>query len=160
MRVVGNVLAFYGKEDFLSNHHYAVFTIKGITFDSMEKAIMYAKAMLFKDPEIAEKILQATHPQACKVLGRQVKNFNETKWAVNRPKIYRALLKFRYDQNPEDKQRLIDTHPLILAEAAEHDDIWGVKLKESDDRIGDPKLWKGLNICGATQQRLREHYLT
>ena len=36
--------------------------------------------VLFKDDEIAEKILKSDNPKNQKALGRQVKNFDETIW--------------------------------------------------------------------------------
>ena len=49
--------------------------------------MMYHKAVLFQDPETAEKIMIATKPAEQKALGRQVKNFDNGKWLENRDRI-------------------------------------------------------------------------
>ena len=41
---------------------------------------MYFLIVVFKDKEIADKILAATVPRDQKALGRQVKNFNDGVW--------------------------------------------------------------------------------
>lgn len=158
MRIVNNVLAFYTHRDFPSNHYAVEFRIKHLLFRGMEYYLMFSKAMLFNDPATAIQILQANHPQQAKLLGRQVAGFQETIWADRRESIYFSGLKARYDQNPDDKLRLLETFPLVLAEAAPRDRIWGTGLAESDDAIGDPANWTGQNLCGSTQQRLREFY--
>lgn len=161
MRVVNNILAFYGHWDIPSNHHRCKnpFKVKEYTFKTMEGYIMFSKAMLFGDHETAELILNEPHPQEQKILGRRVKPYDDDYWVHRRPGIYLAGLFHRYEQNPEDKAWLISTAPYTLAEASDRDLFWGTGFKETDQRIGQPDLWKGQNLCGRQQQVLRNYYL-
>jgi len=46
--------------------------------------MMYAKAMLFEEQEIAKKILNASSPGKMKALGRKVRGFQEGTWKKHR----------------------------------------------------------------------------
>lgn len=53
--------------------------------------MMYHKALLFSDQEMATQILSvaATNPKRVKALGRKVRNFDEAVWRENRERIVR-----------------------------------------------------------------------
>jgi len=146
---------FYGAENPLSQHYISYFTVKNIRFNCCEQFMMYCKAMYFKDFEIAEKILKEHSPTQQKYLGRKVKNFDEPKWIQKREHFVFIgnLNKFR--QNPDLKKFLLDTNDTELVEASQNDCIWGVGLSESDPKIHDKKNWRGLNLLGKTQERVR-----
>jgi len=158
MRQVGNVLAFYTRQDFLSNHYLCQFELHRVKFNSLEQSIMYAKAKLFDDDRIARLILQEPEPQRQKMLGRQVKPFDPVLWTSKIPIWYRMMLRAKYAQNPPLLDMLLATGELLLAEAAERDRIWGVGLTEDDPRIGDPAQWQGTNLCGAGNMWAREYF--
>lgn len=158
MRRIGNVTAFYSKRDFPSNHFLRNFTIRSVTFNCLEQFIMYVKAMHFGDPEIATQILQEPVPQQQKLLGRQVKSFNRPEWYRKIPGWYLKGCIARYEQNPMDLKMLLATGDTRLVEASPFDDIWGVKMEESDDNIQHPHLWRGSNLCGQGQEAAREYF--
>jgi ribA/ribD-fused uncharacterized protein len=58
----------------------APFIIDDIEFNTCEQYMMYKKAMLFGDLEIAERILQTSNPKAQKALGRKVRYFDDKVW--------------------------------------------------------------------------------
>lgn len=158
MRRVGNVIAFYSYRDFMSNHYLCTFKVKGITFGCMEQMIMYTKARCFGDLMIAQAILDEPRPQAQKLLGRKVTPYIDSVWSAKRPGWVLQGMIARYEQNPDDLQKLLDTGTTLLAEASERDTLWGVGLAEDDDRIGNPYEWLGRNLCGDLNMQAREHF--
>ena len=82
--------------------------------------MMYQKALLFEDKDIAEEILAAEHPKDQKALGRIVKNFDNKKWNANRELIVEEgnWYKFtRAKQGGEElRRRLLETGDRELVE--------------------------------------------
>src|SRR5579859_2014791 len=68
----------------LSQWWPAVFTVDGVRYPSAEHYMMAAKARLSGDAAAVEKILAAPDPGAAKALGRQVRGFDEQRWAGHR----------------------------------------------------------------------------
>ena len=68
----------------LSQWWPAAFTVDGVTYPSAEHFMMAGKALLFGDAETAERIRAAPHPGAAEALGRQVRGFDEQRWAERR----------------------------------------------------------------------------
>ena len=56
------------------------FTSNGLSFNCCEQYMMYSKAKLFEDFEIAERIMDAKTPKHQKMLGRTVDRFNPKIW--------------------------------------------------------------------------------
>ncbi len=65
-------------------------------FNCAEQWMMYHKAILFDDQNMASQIMKTTSPGKQKGLGAQVQNFDETKWIAARCEIVVKgnLLKF------------------------------------------------------------------
>lgn len=160
MRRWGNVVAFYTRRDFMSNHYRCHFKVKGVSFSSLEQFMMYCKAMLFNDRDVAELILKTDNPQAQKVLGRKVRGYVDAEWVAKREQFILTGMIEKYSQNPQERQWLLDTGDDILVEASERDTLYGVGLNEDDPRIGNPYEWKGANLCGVLTMKAREHLRT
>ncbi|BDD79755.1 hypothetical protein [Burkholderia phage FLC9] len=158
MRRWGNVTAFYSKRDFMSNHYISYFTVKGIRFNCLEQFMMYCKAMLFGDQIVADAILVCEEPQGQKMLGRKVKGYDDAVWVAKREGYILIGMIEKYSQNPQERQRLMDTGDTILVEASERDTTYGVGLNENDPRIENPYEWKGANLCGELTMKAREHF--
>lgn len=95
-----NIICFHNPDEingYLSNWFLSDFTKNNTTFSSMEQYMMYQKAKLFQDNDIASKILQTSDAGKIKALGRSVKNYDDTIWNGTRQIIvYEGLLeKFR-----------------------------------------------------------------
>ena len=58
-----------------------------MTFVCAEQYMMYHKAVLFKDAEIAARIMATECPAEHQALGRQVKGYQKALWYTNREKI-------------------------------------------------------------------------
>lgn len=122
----------------------------GIKFNCAEQYMMWRKAHLFSDSEIADRILNEKNPKAQKELGRLVKGFKPETWDLVKREIVTLATYLKFKQNPEIVN-WINTNfeeDCIFAEAAPWDSIWGIGLAPEDPRAADPKTWKGQNFLG------------
>lgn len=101
-------------------------------FTSAEQFMMFNKALLFLDWEIAAAIRKTNDPRMQKELGRQVKNFNPEVWEYARSEIVLMGNRMKFDQNEDLKQALLATAGTTLVEASPYDEIWGVGLSAND----------------------------
>jgi len=67
----------------------------------------------------------------------------------------RRAIWFKFTQNYDMKQTLLDTKDAILAESSPYDDFWGIKLHPNDPRARDPHQWQGTNWLGILLQEVR-----
>lgn len=157
-----DIICFHNADEmngYLSNWFLSDFIKDEIIFSSMEQYMMYQKAKLFGDLEIAEQILKTSNAAKIKAFGRSVKNYNDTIWNGTRQIIvYEGLLE-KFRQNNELCKKLIETKRCILAECAVQDKIWGIGLSMKDERRFDINEWKGQNLLGFTIMSVREKLL-
>ena len=131
-----------------SQWHIAKMNIDGITFNSCEQYMMFKKALLFEDIEIANLILKETNPREQKNWGRKIQNFDKAIWDANCLSIvYKGNLA-KFTQNEKLKEELLGTGDRFLVEASPLDKIWGIGMAESDKGVDNPENWKGLNLLG------------
>jgi ribA/ribD-fused uncharacterized protein len=145
-----------GKECF-SQWFPAPFQIDGRSFATAEHYMMFRKAMLFGDAEVAERILSASSPGAAKALGRSVRNFDEALWVERRSDIVVDGNLAKFSQSSRLTAYLLATKDRVLVEASPVDRIWGVGLSADDEHIENPERWRGLNLLGFALMRVREH---
>ena len=156
-----NIRCFHNPDEengYLSNWYLSEFKIDSIKFSSMEQYMMYKKAIVFDDTEIAKEILETTDVSKIKALGRQVLNYNDTHWNGVRQIIYKGLLE-KFSQNEDLKKRLLNTGNDILAECAVQDKIWGIGLSMKDVNRWDMEKWRGENLLGFALMMVREDLL-
>lgn len=148
------------RNGYLSNWYYVTFNEDGIEFSSSEQYMMYKKAILFGDREVAAKILKTTDNALIKKLGRQVRNFDEITWVRECENIMFNGLYAKFSQNKELKNKLLVTGNNMIAECSPYDKIWGIGLSISDMNRFDTDKWKGMNKLGkslmAVRDRLRQ----
>jgi ribA/ribD-fused uncharacterized protein len=156
MRKIGNITAFFGADDVLSNWHPCQFVYHDVTFTSVEKFMMFAKAKLFNDDASAKRILAARDPMSQKAIGRQVCGFELAVWETRRESIVYVGCREKFAQNPGIRSILLSAAPTQLVEASPYDLIWGVGIGKFDSRIGDPRHWRGMNLLGKTLMRVRD----
>lgn len=146
----------YGELGFLSNHYPSpIKTVyesgRTIVFNTVEQRMMYEKAMLFNDLEIAEKILQTDNPISQKKLGRLVKGFKNEIWEKKRNGIVIRACQQKFEQNlglRAKLKKLLKQSNTVLVEASPFDGIWGVRLPVEAEEIHDPSKWAGENRLG------------
>jgi ribA/ribD-fused uncharacterized protein len=116
--------------------------------------MMWRKAVLFNDAEIAAEALRETSPKLVKALGRRVRNFDKATWdAVARDTVRDGVL-LKFEQNERIRQVLLGTGDLVLAEAAPHDSIWGIGLA-ADVALQTPREQWGTNWLGQVLMEVR-----
>lgn len=157
------VIGFHNPDEeygFLSNWYLSDFVIDGIDFSSMEQYMMYKKAILFQDADVAKKILNTQDVGKIKALGRQVKNYDDVVWNGRRQLIiYEGLLE-KFRQNQDLRERLLETGDAILAECAVQDKIWGIGLSMTDEKRFLLSRWRGQNLLGFALMEVRDKIST
>jgi len=139
-----------------------IFGYTKITFLHAEQWMMYCKAKFFKDEEIAKKIMATESAEECKALGKKVSNFNKKDWNGNYDtesvayQVVQIGNYYKFSQNSGAKKTLLNTGNKIIVEASPYDDIWGIKLGESDPRILDERNWRGHNLLGKALMQVRK----
>ena len=152
---------FYNASSPFSNWYMVNFKDEnGLVYDCSEKYMMHHKALTFNDTEIAEKIMQANHPREQKALGRQIRNFKSEVWdAISRVVVYKGCY-FKFEQNPDLKEKLLSTKGTTLVECAGTNDlIWGCGFLSSEPESEQREKWTGTNWLGETLTKLREDFI-
>lgn len=150
---------FSGNNSPLSNWYPAKFIVDNETFSCSEQYMMWAKANLFGDTEMAQKILKSTSPKEHKAFGRKVKNFDPKIWDQNKEKIVLKALQAKFGQNPHLMNILQKTRPTLLVEASPWDKIWGIGYDETKAQQVDPSKW-GQNLLGKLLTQVRDEKIS
>ncbi len=150
---------FWRQQSPFSQWHPCGFRVGQARFTCAEQYMMYGKAQLFGDAEMAARILEARTPKEHKALGRKVRGFEGAVWERERERIVYEGNHAKFTQNEPLRAALLATKGTLLVEASPLDRIWGVGLSEEDPRIQDPAQWRGQNLLGKVLTRLREDLL-
>jgi ribA/ribD-fused uncharacterized protein len=78
--------------------------------------MMYHKALLMGDKEIAGKILKAETPAQAKTFGREVKSFQQQAWDSNCDRVVEEGNLLKFSQNTRLKDILIGTDDRVIVE--------------------------------------------
>ena len=126
---------------FLSNFYLCDITFDGIDYKNSEAAFQAQKC---EDTKMKLEFSQLT-PGAAKKLGKKVKLRKD--WEDVKVDIMRKVVKAKFDQNPEIREKLIATGNRCLIECnVWHDKFWGVSSG------------KGKNMLGRILMDLRKEY--
>lgn len=139
----------------LSQWWPATFKIGEQVFPTAEHFMMHSKAVLFKDEEIAKKILRTSSCKEVKALGREVRDFDSELWREHRFAIVLRGNLAKFSQNDDLKNYIFSTGETVIVEASPTDTIWGIGLDEAKARKLPPKDWRGLNLLGFALMRTR-----
>ena len=150
---------FFTEAHPFSQWYRSRFEALGHTFNCAEQYMMFGKAQLFGDVEVAQEILAADHPRTHKALGRKVRGFDDARWRREREGIVHAGNRAKFGQSPELRAALLATAGTTLVEASPYDRIWGIGLAATDPRAQDPTQWRGQNLLGQILTRLRDELL-
>jgi ribA/ribD-fused uncharacterized protein len=140
----------------LSQWWPAPFIVDGRVYATAEHWMMWSKAMLFGDAEVAEKVLTAKHPRQAKMLGRQVRGFDQPTWDGSRFAIVVDGSVAKFGQHDDLRAYLLGTGQRVLVEASPLDRIWGIGLSADDPRASDPVQWRGQNLLGFALMAARD----
>lgn len=125
------------------------FTENGRTFATAEQYMMYHKATTMGDMETAKKIMDTTHPDEQKALGREIKPWIQEKWDAVKYQIVVGGNILKFSQNPDAFEQIMTLGKgRHFVEASPTDKIWGIGLSERDPRCLDEANWQGQNLLG------------
>lgn len=127
-----------------------------VTFPTAEHFMMYHKALLMNDTEIAGEVLdpENAHPSRAKALGRKVRNFDKEVWNEHADRVVEEGNVRKFGQREEMKAVLLGTGEKVLVEASPEDRIWGVGFNR-DQAKGREAEW-GSNRLGKALMKARE----
>ncbi len=132
------------------------FTVGGDTFATAEHYMMWRKAHLFDDHDLAASMLTVEHPKDVKALGREVRGFDQSVWEATRYDIVVTGNKHKFAQHEDLREFLLATGEQVLVEASPDDRIWGIGMAADDPHAADPALWRGQNLLGFALGEVRE----
>lgn len=148
---------FTYKEEFLCHDDLIKFdflkNVEGFEFVSAEHFMMISKSLVFKDDNIFEQMKTTTSTYYLKMLGRKVKNFNDTIWRNMAMDILRIGNYLKFKQNKKLCDMLLSTNDSILAEASPYDKIYGIGIIKNVD---DLSKWQGENKLGYVLMDVRK----
>jgi len=122
---------YFGEESIFSHWYKCDFRISGQMYNCVGQYMMYRKALLFGDDQIAKKIMNSTSPSRHRMLGKQVAGFEKKLWHEHcRQYSFEGNLA-KFSQNPLLKEKLLLAAG-SFAEASSYDRIWGVGLSLSN----------------------------
>ncbi|KAM3425073.1 hypothetical protein BST61_g7040 [Cercospora zeina] len=130
------------------------FHADGRDFHTAEQYMMYHKALLMGDEEVADKIAKADTPAKAKQLGREVKNFQQDQWDQNCDRIVEEGSYLKFKQNEKLGKILLGTGNRQLVETSPNDRLWGIGFN-SEEAEGNEDKW-GDNRLGKALERARE----
>jgi len=127
-----------------------------VEFPTTEHYMMYHKALLMGDREVAGKMLatENAHPSRAKALGREVRNFDGEVWKGEADRVVEEANLRKFEQNEELKGVLLGTGDRHLVEASPDDRIWGIGF-DSEHAEGKESEW-GDNRLGEALMSVRE----
>lgn len=136
------------------------FIIDGVQFNTCEQYMMYKKALMFGDYEMAKAIMETKNPREQKAFGRKVKGFDKDTWETYCKDIVYDANVAKFSQNPKMKEELMFTAGKTLVEASPHDKIWGIGLAADNPFAKDRSTWQGTNWLGEAIERVREDMIS
>lgn len=139
-----------------SQWYEASFVADGVKYHTAEHWMMAAKARLFNDQEIFEKIIATPSPATVKSLGRKVKNFDPVVWDAHKFDFVTTGNLHKFSQHPALKKFLLNTGNQVLIEASPYDKIWGIGLAANYPGIDNPANWNGQNLLGYALMEVRD----
>lgn len=131
-------MEFRGNYAFLSNMYFSPITItmskrEGLVkevFYSVENAFQYFKCI---DPKICVQIAEAS-PKDAKKLGRRCPMRPD--WNEKRLQVMRALIRAKFQQNPDLAEKLIAIKEPIVEDNTWNDTYWGVCNGKGSNHLG------------------------
>lgn len=133
------IKSFRDEYSFLSNMYLCKVTYQGLTYESSESAFQAQK-----DPSKSSEFV-GLNPVTSKRKGRKVSLRSD--WEEVKVEIMEEILRCKFDQNPDLKEKLLNTGNQLLIEGNSWGDrFWGVCKEE------------GRNMLGKLLMKIREGY--
>lgn len=147
----------YEENGCFSNWYPASFEYAGQNYNCVEQYMMYQKVLMFRQYDLAEKILKSNNPSEIKRLGRtRFPEFNSDVWDRTSYAIVKRGVRAKFEQNKDILQVLLDTQDNTLAECSLMDRKWGIGVAIDDPDCSDPSKWNGKNYLGRILMEVRD----
>ncbi len=150
--------AWFGILHLFSNFHWCPFEIKGKIYYMTEQFIVIELAKFAKDEDAVTELENMRDPFEMKRRAKEIKGYSKKDWAARVPEVAYVANKAKYTQNPYFQEKLVETHPKVLAEAST-EEPWGCGLTLKHDHIDNPKKWKRQGIMGETLTLIRQELI-
>ena len=135
-----------------SGMYPAPFTVEGQTYSCAQQYIAHQKALLFKDKETGDKILETTEPD--EIVRIPIKGFNREKWEQHDEEIFVDAAIYKFSQNEQLKGLLLNTG-LIHLGCMSRNLIYGTGLVIDSEEALNKRRWKGENRHGTALMEAR-----
>ncbi|WP_195574386.1 NADAR family protein [Paenibacillus sp. 1001270B_150601_E10] len=139
-----------------SQWYPAAFIEDNITYHTAEHYMMAKKAELFQDIAIRDQIVEQSHPNQAKALGRKVRYFDEKVWDEHKFAIVQQGNLLKFSQHAPLMEYLLQTGDRILVEASPYDKVWGIGMAQDHPHAEQPARWRGENLLGFALMAVRE----
>ena len=150
-----HTVGFFGEINPLSNFHDAPFVHDGTRYISSEQFIQANKAKYFGDSITQELILGCTTSLECKILSKQIRNYEDTKWDEVAGSVCYPGLQAKFQQNPHAMDTLIHkTGSKRIVECAT-DRLWATGIPLNDPNCLDETKWTSQGILGQMLESIR-----
>lgn len=159
-----NIICFYHEyEEYgcFSNWYKAEFEYARRIFSSVEQYMMYHKVLLFREYDLAEKILSTDAPAIIKRLGQsKIEGFDSALWDKVSKQIVKRGIRAKFEQNEGLLEILLNTRDFVLAEASANDKKWGIGVAVDNEDRYDTSKWSGKNLLGRILMEVRDELRT
>jgi ribA/ribD-fused uncharacterized protein len=139
----------------LSNWFLSPFVIDGLEYPTNEHWMMAEKARLFGDEVALARVLRAASPGEAKAIGREVRGYDDARWAAVRFAAVARGCEAKLRQNEAMGEYALRTGDAVLVEASPRDRIWGIGMSASHPDATDPRRWQGENLLGFALMKAR-----
>ena len=130
----------------LSNYHMTSFSVDGIRYRSMEQYLWAQKALLAKDYQAYQNIMDEMCSKNYKYI--RINGLNYGKWDSIHKTILLGGLHEKFSQNLKARTRLLSTGNAKIVHTTARDRIYGSGLEIGDTNNMDCSKWEGLNVLG------------
>ncbi len=156
----GSVVCFYHENEengYMSNWYETPFEYAGMKYSSVEQYMMFQKVIMFRQYNLADRIMSTTNPATIKRLGRtKFENFNPEMWEKICKRIVKRGVRAKFIQNPDLIDKLLLTGQSVLAECSSRDKKWGIGVNIGNKNCYDVRAWKGENLLGQILMEVRD----
>lgn len=155
VRETDEVMIFFSKFCFLSNHFPSIFELDGYTFYTMEHYLAYKKAELSQQDHLIHPAGEARDPVEAKSILNLLRNDHPQEWELIRHDVAIKGLREKFRQNQHLSDHLKDTRNLKLGEASKNP-CWGIGFTLDDPQALDASQWsESGNLLGQILMQIR-----
>ena len=149
----GDITFFFRQDSPLSNHHACLINVAGKTFNCVEQAYYYQKAVTCKDDLARDRLMKTKSAGVQKGIGDSIKT-NDA-WETSKVDTMRNICKLKFSQNLDLKTFLLGTQDTYLAEDNPNDSFWAINLNRNSPQAKNIQNFKR-NELGKILMQIRQ----